>query len=454
MRTLHLLAALPLALSLHGCKPDEPLDEDGDGYQSSVDCDDGDAAVHPGASELKGDQIDNDCDELTDCEDDELAGLVEGDVGAGDVPTLCEAWCSLTVVGDVALQGTALTDLDGLACVTEVQGDVRIEENAALTSLAGLGALREVTGALVIGDGGCEGDLFMRPTCSGTGNPALTSLAGLESLEHVGTFLTIAGNDALVDPATGFPALTRVGGADENVNWGVLILHNPALTALPAFPVLDNAGEYFSVLDNASLASLDGMEVLGQGSEPYLFVSVGLNPALTDLTGLSGLGAFEGGLSVVWNDGLSSLAGIENLSSVAYSLEIWGNSALTSLDGLGAITTVGEFLQMNDNDALTSLDGLGALESVGFDFNVFDNDALASLNGVEAMRTIGGNLQIGALVEATGNDVLSDLDGLHGLSSVGGDVIIRCEPALSRVEVDELIGAIDTIGGAVNLDCE
>ena len=28
------------------------LDADGDGYDASIDCDDGDAAVHPGASEV------------------------------------------------------------------------------------------------------------------------------------------------------------------------------------------------------------------------------------------------------------------------------------------------------------------------------------------------------------------------------------------------------------------
>lgn len=40
-------------------------DVDGDGYDVSVDCDDGDAAVHPGAPEICGDGVDQNC--AADC---------------------------------------------------------------------------------------------------------------------------------------------------------------------------------------------------------------------------------------------------------------------------------------------------------------------------------------------------------------------------------------------------
>ena len=42
-----------------------PLDEDGDGYDSSEDCDDADASVRPGAVEIC-DGVDNDCDDQID----------------------------------------------------------------------------------------------------------------------------------------------------------------------------------------------------------------------------------------------------------------------------------------------------------------------------------------------------------------------------------------------------
>ncbi len=41
-------------------------DEDGDGYDSLVDCDDTNAAVHPDAEETAGDGVDSNCDGADD----------------------------------------------------------------------------------------------------------------------------------------------------------------------------------------------------------------------------------------------------------------------------------------------------------------------------------------------------------------------------------------------------
>jgi hypothetical protein len=67
------------------------VDGDGDGYgQGSAcqgaDCDDGDAAVHPGATEDCGDGLDNDCDGQTDAADTEVCGeepVLVGSCGCG-----------------------------------------------------------------------------------------------------------------------------------------------------------------------------------------------------------------------------------------------------------------------------------------------------------------------------------------------------------------------------------
>lgn len=46
-------------------------DEDGDGFGSDVDCDDGNPNVNPDAPEICDDGIDNDCDGLMDGDDPE-----------------------------------------------------------------------------------------------------------------------------------------------------------------------------------------------------------------------------------------------------------------------------------------------------------------------------------------------------------------------------------------------
>ena len=81
--------ALLLPWLLLGCgdkdggDPD-PIDADADGYDQTSDCDDGDAAVNPGATEVC-DDIDNDCDGLVDDADSDwdsgsgVSGWTDGD---------------------------------------------------------------------------------------------------------------------------------------------------------------------------------------------------------------------------------------------------------------------------------------------------------------------------------------------------------------------------------------
>lgn len=448
-----LFGTVILSFGMPACTSEgDDVDHDGDGAVSRIDCDDNDSAVFPGAAEQKDDQIDNDCDGLVDCDDEEATGLYHGDVGEADIDALCDAWCDLTVTGDLTLQDSALVDLDALTCLTAVLGDVIIEDNAALISIAGLSGLREVGGSLVVGDLAVDYETL---TVETAGNPALTSLDGLQNVETVGGDLVIGGNDAMVDPGPGLQELVSIGhGHLGSVT--LSIGGNAMLTALPAFPKLEELSDLL-IVGNPSLGSLAGLEGMrgdeeGAGGEHWITILD--NDALADLSGLDGLVDLNGALIVAYNDGLVSLDGLDGLRSITLNLEIWYNMGLGSLKGMGALQSVGGTLQMNGNDALLSLDGLDALSSLGGDFNVMDNDALVSLDGVEGMRTIGGSLQIRELVEEVGNDALAELDGLHGLSSVGADVIVQCSPALTQTELDALVAAIDSIGGAVDANCE
>ena len=60
-------------------------DADGDGFDSEVDCDDGDVHVYPGADEHCSDGVDNDCDGLVDGDDEECGGTGDDDDDDDDV---------------------------------------------------------------------------------------------------------------------------------------------------------------------------------------------------------------------------------------------------------------------------------------------------------------------------------------------------------------------------------
>ena len=80
-------------------------DEDGDGYDSSTDCDDGDATVHPGADETWYDGVNSDCD-MSDDDDQDGDGVAVGlDCDDTDASvTDCPEVDSADTGGDTAAQ--------------------------------------------------------------------------------------------------------------------------------------------------------------------------------------------------------------------------------------------------------------------------------------------------------------------------------------------------------------
>ncbi|HND29634.1 MAG TPA: putative metal-binding motif-containing protein, partial [Myxococcota bacterium] len=74
MRSFNLLT-LVIALGATACDGGKAteVDNDGDGYDASTDCNDENTAINPGAGEVC-DGADNDCDDAIDAEDDSLVG--------------------------------------------------------------------------------------------------------------------------------------------------------------------------------------------------------------------------------------------------------------------------------------------------------------------------------------------------------------------------------------------
>ncbi len=114
-------------------------DADADGYYdkagcgTEVDCDDFDASVNPGASEVCDDGIDNDCDGYTDGEDSDCGGGGSG----SNTPSMSEL-TSGTPTAQVNQSNVSglVADLDAGAMITSAQAGVCTEIEAGVDSSA------------------------------------------------------------------------------------------------------------------------------------------------------------------------------------------------------------------------------------------------------------------------------------------------------------------------------
>ncbi len=247
----------------------------------------------------------------------------------------------------ISITGPDITNLEGLATLTSVAGDLFIEINPALTDLNGLSALTSVGGHL---------NIF--------GNAILTDLNGLSALTSVGN-LGIGGNATLTD-LNGLSALTRVGG---NLNIG----SNPTLTDITGLAALTSL-RVLSITNNATLTNLNGLSALTRVGQK---LDIEGNATLTDITGLAALTSVRA-LSITNNATLTNLNGLSALTSVDRGLEISRNDLLTDLNGLSALASVGGVLDIQFNPALTDVNGLSALTNVGLDLFIRANTTLAN----------------------------------------------------------------------------
>lgn len=121
-----------------------------------------------------------------------------------------------TVTGDLAIEGSDLTDLTALSELHGVSGTLTIRDNSKLRSLTGLEHLESLTSLELRGNGlydtrGIEG-LRRVETLVIADNRLLISLRGFRNLEHVDA-LVVSHNSRIAAQLGLFPALGRVEGA-------------------------------------------------------------------------------------------------------------------------------------------------------------------------------------------------------------------------------------------------
>lgn len=384
------------------------------------------------------------------------------------------------IEGNVTIQGSNITNLNGLSVLTNIGDYLSIYGNDSLTSLEGLENLTYLGSGLLI-----------------KGNTALTNLTGMGSLTSISGNLWIYDNNALTS-LVGLENLASVGGSLE-----IGVYFDPMLTRITdpdtLTPTAGNllTGEKYYFIGNPSLISLTGLDNLNFIGGDF---NILYNNSLSNLNGLSNLYNIAGNLWIEANNALTNLTGLENLNSIEGDFIIRSINALTSLAGLENLTFIGGYLSIQLNPSLSLCDsewlcnyltaptgavmisdnapgcnsiielagacgGLPCLPYGSYYFRsqsdidnfqlVFPNcsglygsvgisgNDITSLSGLDIVTSIGGGLGIGS------SNSLTSLTGLDNLTSIGGGLDIG-----SNISLTSLAGLdnLTFIGGYMRID--
>lgn len=144
------------------------------------------------------------------------------------------------IEGNVNIHGSGILNLEGLAAITSMQGDLFITQTEQLSDLDGLHQLMNIKGAVRIQN-----------------NSALNSLEGLSKLNTIeGDYFYISSNP-LLQNLQGLNMLDSIGG----------IVHINDMTGLKSLSGLGNVsyiGDRLSIFRCDSLTSLDGLSGLSE----------------------------------------------------------------------------------------------------------------------------------------------------------------------------------------------
>jgi len=296
------------------------------------------------------------------------------------------------------LEGTDISNLDGLSALTGVASSLYIQNNPVLVDVDGLSALASVTRNLWIQN-----------------NASLANLDSFSALTSVGELLAIYENDALTN-IDGLSALTVVGGS-------LVIRDNAILTDVDGLSALTNVAgsemadqRFLHIENNAALTNLDGLSALtsvGIRGIGWAIVLINNNEALSQCTGISRLvdrwdDAEPGPGGSVLPDVAGEVTINDNLAGCNSILEILADIDVSRINA-----------GLNDAWFNPETDGQGFFISVFPDLGLaslawFTYDTELTAEGTPANLGDAGHRWVTALGPITGNQVLMNIEMTSG----------------------------------------
>ena len=391
-----------------------------------------------------------------------------------------------TVTGNQTI--TTQADVNALATVNKIDGDLIIDPNAPNLDFSPLDLLTEITGDFeLIGNTnqttlvGFDCLITVADITIGTydfnndvprGNPNLSSISGFSALKSIGGSLKIFYNDSL-ESISAFSAL-------ETVRF-LSISHNASLMNLSAFSSLSSIGQDLEFKSNSVLVSIPDFPTLSSIARD---IRINDNDALMSVPDFPVLSFVGLDFGIYSNFNLKSMSNFDTLTTVGGDFLLSNNWELITITGYNSLTTVGGYFRINSNFRLTGISGFNTLSTIGGSsdggyFNIISNFDLESISGFSALTSVGTNNPIrhaGDFIinnrdlesipdfnsletvngnfEIGGNNPITTIGGFSALKTIGGDFsIISNEnlmsipefPSMSSINGDFTIGIADTI---------
>ena len=302
-----------------------------------------------------------------------------------------------TIEGNLEVKGlTALPNIsDFLPALTNVGGDVIIQNNTVLTRIDGLMALRDIGGSLQIGGVGDD-----------EGNPALEVLVGA----------VVSGMPSV--PA--FQALRTLGGS-------LIIANNGMLDDYPLFDDLPSIGGSLRIQNNAAMSTFPSFNLLTTITTDFHIESMPLPTALPDFASLTSVGG-----NIVLRNNTA-------LSACCSFLDILNNPS-------GTVNITGNALGCSSRDEVSNSCYTGG--------NLNIDNASKVPGNVRLLTRISGNLIISggshrsfpdfaALTEVTGNITV------QGIHTVSGSTVKPPDGTGGTFAADNIFPELDSVGGDI-----
>ena len=325
-----------------------------------------------------------------------------------------------------------ITDLSPLRNITDITGNLIIQQNGQLVNLTALNNLQTIGGDFQVRSNGELTTLGNFPDLQTIGgdfqvrsNGELTTLGNFPDLQTIGGYFEVSNNDTLTILGD-FPTLTSIGiqrnrfltinGYEIFANPSILIDSNPKLSDcyvltefLPGGAhavsgdifISNNAGVCTnqSALSNTiyrgditvtTQAAVDALRTTLAGKTRINGnVTIGSSSDITDLTPLGSIVRITGNLIIRQNLQLDNLNGLNNLQTIGGYFSVFSNDKLTNLGDFPVLQTIGGYFLVFSNGKLTDLGDFPVLQSIGENFSVTNNDTLTSLGNFPALTSIG-----------------------------------------------------------------